>query len=90
MQIHEVNRPRPHKCTFYGCGWSFTTKQQLDRHLRIHTGEKPYHCHFDDCEQAFPQKSTLDTHLRTHTGERPFECDICFEKFTRSSHMYRH
>lgn len=84
--MEEVTPENRFKCHI--CSKTFTSKQNLDNHVRIHTGEKPFQC--DICKKTFAQKSNLVGHERIHTGEKPFEWDICGLKFSQSSSLKLH
>ena len=67
----------------------------LNKHKRIHNGEKPYEC--SECGRKFSNQSALahslsyDTHgTRIHTGEKPYECSECGKKFSDHSALITH
>ena len=69
-----------HRCDT--CGRTFSRLDNLNRHRRIHAGEKPHQC--PRCDQKFSDKSALNRHLKAHekrTAERTFTCGTCGEGF---------
>jgi uncharacterized Zn-finger protein len=78
VQRHR-GRERLFSCSL--CNKGFTSRSNLDKHIRAHTGERPYSC--EVCNKLFAQRSNLNKHLKVHTGERPFSCEVCKKRFTR-------
>ncbi|KAJ0006611.1 hypothetical protein NQD34_013884 [Periophthalmus magnuspinnatus] len=81
-------KAKPFPCAVQGCERRFSRSDELNRHVRIHTGQKPFQCTI--CARAFSRSDHLTTHTRTHTGEKPFSCDVCGKKFARSDERKRH
>ncbi|XP_028298266.1 early growth response protein 2b-like [Gouania willdenowi] len=81
-------KAKPFTCTVHGCGRRFSRSDELNRHVRIHTGQKPFRCLI--CARSFSRSDHLTTHTRTHTGEKPFSCDVCGKRFARSDERKRH
>ncbi|XP_062873474.1 histone-lysine N-methyltransferase PRDM9-like [Trichomycterus rosablanca] len=75
-----------HQCSY--CEKSFINQSNLQRHERIHTGEKPYEC--ADCGKCFSNQCNLKLHQRIHTGEKLYHCSLCGKSFTRQSHLESH
>ncbi|XP_061664687.1 early growth response factor homolog 1-like [Syngnathoides biaculeatus] len=75
-------------CFVEGCERRFSRSDELNRHVRVHTGQKPFQCAV--CSRTFSRSDHLTTHMRTHTGEKPFSCDVCGKRFARSDERKRH
>lgn len=77
---------RKHVCEL--CGKHFLRGPDIQKHMRIHTGEKPFIC--SHCGRSFSESSHLIRHERLHTGEKPYECEQCNLTFTHKEVLLRH
>jgi uncharacterized Zn-finger protein len=56
------------------CKKVFSCVGHLQRHVRMHTGEKPFQCPFDNCNSRFSRHDNMMQHYRAHlirTGKDP-------------------
>lgn len=61
------------------CSKTYATTQNLEVHLRIHTGQRPFCC--AQCGKKFTQSAHLKSHLSVHSGARPYACSLCARSF---------
>ncbi|XP_035728109.1 zinc finger protein 551-like isoform X1 [Vespa mandarinia] len=71
------------------CTKSFRCQAHLERHKRIHTGQRPFICTI--CRMSFNQQEILMKHMERHEGKKQFQCANCHQSFrykvSLNSHM---
>ncbi|XP_013419802.1 zinc finger protein 431-like [Lingula anatina] len=83
-----VEHERIHELKCSHCGKSCWGIRALNRHEKIHTGEKPHKC--KHCGKSFAYGRELEAHMRTHTGEKPYLCQYCTQSFALNSTLKMH
>ena len=70
--------------TCNSCYKTFTSRSNLERHSRLHTGFKPYVCAI--CQKAFSRKD----HLSNHAAKHAFKCATCNKRFADKKTLATH
>lgn len=66
------------------CFKTFTSRSNLERHSRLHTGHKPYTCSI--CGKAFSRKD----HLSNHATKHAFKCGTCSKRYADRCSLISH
>ncbi|GAB1604301.1 MDS1 and EVI1 complex locus protein EVI1-A-like [Argonauta hians] len=86
MQLHILQHSRgnaPLNCAI--CNKSYRTPSKLQRHVRVHSGERPYICNL--CGRRFTRSDHLKQHMKVHSPNRQKNmCRLCNARFT-SCHL---
>lgn len=97
--LHEEEKP-PLNCGV--CGKVYNTRSKLQRHVRVHSGERPFPCLI--CGKRFPRSDHVKQHMRVH-AKYPAEfssspnplglthknhCRLCGVKFEQRSELNEH
>lgn len=71
------------------CDKSFSSKFQLDRHLKLHNVNRKFHCL--PCNKKFVDKQSLDEHnAGQHSTDKRLKCNICDKVYSRASRLRKH
>ncbi|KAH6923642.1 hypothetical protein HPB50_004319 [Hyalomma asiaticum] len=72
------------------CHKRFFLREDLDKHMRVHTMERPYEC--DVCGQSFRQLCNMKRHRNMHTGgpQATHACPDCDKTFVEKGHLKSH
>lgn len=76
---------KPFKCTY--CERRFSTKNQMETHIPVHTGEKAFQC--AECGKRFANRNNLHQHKLTHM-ERRHQCEFCEHKCRSKGNLRKH
>ncbi|XP_072939999.1 uncharacterized protein [Epargyreus clarus] len=70
------------------CGVRFASRGGLNRHMRVHSGERPYACR--TCGRRFAQREVMRRHELLHADKRPYQCGACPKAYTQRGALEAH
>ncbi|XP_052862821.1 zinc finger protein 883-like [Anopheles cruzii] len=86
LHVHkQIHNNDQHQCPH--CPRKFARQDQLQDHIRTHTGEKPFPCKV--CNKTFHVARNLRTHMQIHNKDQ-HQCPHCSDKFALRSRLKDH
>ena len=85
-EAHNTNVHSVYTC--FVCLNTFTSRNNMTRHIRIHSGTKPYSC--PRCPERFTRKDDVKRHILRHDFNKPFRCASCNMGYTEKTTMKVH
>ncbi len=74
------------KCS--ACDYARKHNSLIEKHLRVHTGEKPFKC--PKCDHSSAQMASLNKHIQRKHRDKQFECTLCQTKFGAKQELQNH
>ncbi|KAK3088430.1 hypothetical protein FSP39_019140 [Pinctada imbricata] len=80
---------KEHKTSYqcYVCSKTYSTPSKLQRHARVHSGERPYSC--DTCGKKFRRSDHLKVHQKVHSPEKNY-CRMCQQTYINEYQLTSH
>lgn len=91
--LENVDKFENHNISLHGyftcliCLATFTSRNNMKRHIRLHTGVKPYSCH--QCSESFSRNDDYKRHILRH-GFHKFRCVVCNAEFSERNIIKTH
>ena len=73
---------------FDQCDKTFTMKQSLENHMKLHLDIRPFKC--KECGKSYTRKKYLTAHVKTHSGGNSNKCVFCNKSYTTSFYLKIH
>ncbi|XP_041635044.1 zinc finger protein 320-like [Cheilinus undulatus] len=86
LKNHLVSHGTTHGCDT--CGKKFLSELSLQKHARLHAGEKLFKC--DACDKTFFTKYQWRRHCVIHGKEKPHKCEVCDQSFFYKQQLKYH
>ncbi|XP_054284175.1 zinc finger protein 835-like isoform X2 [Macrosteles quadrilineatus] len=90
FRVHKrLHYPQVKNWTCDQCGKRYLSRNMLEEHMNVHTGNRPYIC--SQCGKDFASKYTFKAHEKTHLERpRPFVCNKCNKSFLTQANLQQH